>query len=245
MSTKLKNMKLTSVDLVRAGANQEADICLYKSANPPAETTIDLYKSAITESLQSIVADESLSVEEKNSLIEKSIGQYHDRMTELFSAAPAEEPQTEEPLEKADGEPEGDEDGEELVDFDFEDEEPVDKSDRYDEIEYVSKANPYHAADGKFTTAGGGGGSNNPFQSGNAHAVLSEMPRHGTVTIRTDKKEVAYTKRQDGSGSSKSTVWTGKNSSGQSINISQGNLADIINSGGNKVFGKIQDIRVG
>nr|DAH94303.1 MAG TPA: hypothetical protein [Caudoviricetes sp.] len=32
MATKLKNMVLTSVDLVRAGANQEADICLFKSA---------------------------------------------------------------------------------------------------------------------------------------------------------------------------------------------------------------------
>lgn len=37
MATKLKNLRLTSVDLVRAGANQEADICLYKSADqdPP------------------------------------------------------------------------------------------------------------------------------------------------------------------------------------------------------------------
>lgn len=34
MATKLKKMHLTSVDLVRAGANQEADICLYKSAKP-------------------------------------------------------------------------------------------------------------------------------------------------------------------------------------------------------------------
>lgn len=32
MATKLKKMRLTSVDLVRAGANQKADICLYKSA---------------------------------------------------------------------------------------------------------------------------------------------------------------------------------------------------------------------
>lgn len=31
MATKLRNMRLTSVDLVRAGANQEADICLFKS----------------------------------------------------------------------------------------------------------------------------------------------------------------------------------------------------------------------
>lgn len=38
MATKLKNMKLTSVDLVRSGANQEADICLFKSADPPGAT---------------------------------------------------------------------------------------------------------------------------------------------------------------------------------------------------------------
>ena len=30
MATKLKNMVLTSVDLVREGANQEADIALFK-----------------------------------------------------------------------------------------------------------------------------------------------------------------------------------------------------------------------
>lgn len=34
MANRLKNMHLTSVDLVRAGANQEANICLYKSADP-------------------------------------------------------------------------------------------------------------------------------------------------------------------------------------------------------------------
>ena len=40
MATKLKNLQLTSVDLVRAGANQEADICLFKSLNgAPAEPT--------------------------------------------------------------------------------------------------------------------------------------------------------------------------------------------------------------
>lgn len=43
MATKLRNLRLTSVDLVRAGANQEADICLYKSLDgdptkePPRE----------------------------------------------------------------------------------------------------------------------------------------------------------------------------------------------------------------
>ena len=45
MATKLKNMRLTSVDLVPAGANQEADICLFKSLDgvpaekPPTEAS--------------------------------------------------------------------------------------------------------------------------------------------------------------------------------------------------------------
>lgn len=46
MATKLKNLRLTSVDLVRAGANQEADICLYKSAgqDPPAARDEGIFK---------------------------------------------------------------------------------------------------------------------------------------------------------------------------------------------------------
>lgn len=39
MANKLKNMRLTSVDLVRNGANQEADICLFKSAEPAEDPT--------------------------------------------------------------------------------------------------------------------------------------------------------------------------------------------------------------
>ena len=39
MATKLKNLQLTSVDLVRSGANQEADICLYKSAEGTEQPT--------------------------------------------------------------------------------------------------------------------------------------------------------------------------------------------------------------
>lgn len=43
MARKLKNMRLTSVDLVGRGANQDADICIVKGLdgappeNPPAE----------------------------------------------------------------------------------------------------------------------------------------------------------------------------------------------------------------
>ena len=155
MATKLKKMKLTSVDLVRAGANQEADICLFKSVDPqeaaespterernifkrfldwlrenPAESDVEpdddiekadedleyIYKSAITESLQSIVADESLSAEEKDEMIAKSIDQYHERLAELFIAA---------------GSFEGEPDGQSYIPEDME------KSDCYDEIEYI------------------------------------------------------------------------------------------------------------
>ncbi len=45
MANRLKNLRLTSVDLVKAGANQEADICLYKSLevqnNNPEATGFD------------------------------------------------------------------------------------------------------------------------------------------------------------------------------------------------------------
>ena len=42
MATMLKNMKLISVDLVGRGANQEADICLFKGmddSDPEAPAT--------------------------------------------------------------------------------------------------------------------------------------------------------------------------------------------------------------
>ena len=49
-TTKLKKMKLTSVDLVRAGANQSADICLYKSATGenPGENPQEIHKTRQT-----------------------------------------------------------------------------------------------------------------------------------------------------------------------------------------------------
>lgn len=120
MATKLKKMQLTSVDMVRAGANQEADICLFKSADQleptepptehernifkrflgwlrenPAEADVEpdnaiektdpesIYKSAITESIQSILDDGSMETGDKVKMIDKSIGQYYDAMCEL------------------------------------------------------------------------------------------------------------------------------------------------------------------
>ena len=167
MATKLKNMQLTSVDMVRAGANQEADICLFKSAAPQeatesptagemnilkrflnwflenptgaenepqedvgkadddigyADDPADIYKSAITASLQSIAADKTLTIEEKNSMIEKSIGQYHDAMLELL-ADPEEDIEKSEPLDMS------------HLYADINEE--LEKSDRFDDIEEV------------------------------------------------------------------------------------------------------------
>lgn len=197
MANKLKNLRLTSVDMVRNGANQEADICLFKSADPeedpatptteeknifkrflnwlrenPAEEQeeptapiekadeepylVDIYKSAITESLQSIVADETLSETEKNDMIAKSLDEYHEAMLDLFGFGPEEES-----LQKADDEEDDLDDWEwdgDSVD-EAEEEEEVSKSADIEEFEEVEKFNPYHADDGKFTTASGGGGA--------------------------------------------------------------------------------------
>ena len=50
MATKLKNMRLTSVDLVRRGANQEADICIVKGldGNPEETPHIEAPKASRT-----------------------------------------------------------------------------------------------------------------------------------------------------------------------------------------------------
>lgn len=198
MATKLKNLHMTSVDLVRNGANQKADICLFKSADPTETTTeptteeknifkrflnwlrenpteeqeeptapiekadeepylVEIYKSAITESLQSIAADETLSETEKNDLIAKSLDEYHEAMLGLFGFEPEEEP-----LQKADDEED------DLDDWEW-DEDPE------DEAEEVEKFNPYHGADGRFTSASGGGGG-------------GASPKHQTFSAATNSR---------------------------------------------------------
>lgn len=79
MATKLKNMKLSSVDLVKAGANQEADICLYKSAETeePAQE-----------------ATEAPTEAEKN-IFKRFLGWLHESLTD-FDYEP------ESPIEKGD-----------------------------------------------------------------------------------------------------------------------------------------------
>lgn len=179
MATKLKKMKLTSVDLVRSGANQEADICLYKSADPPEATesptepeknifkrfihwlrenpteaatephshiekgdeTPDLeflYKSALAESLHSIMNDDTLNEIEKKDMSETSLRQYADKIRELE--------RRDEMEDRIEDRMEGD--------FDDDDEEII-----FDEIDEVDKFNQNHdPKDGKFSSGGGSGG---------------------------------------------------------------------------------------
>ena len=74
MANKLKNMCLTSVDLVRNGANQEADICLYKSADPQeaAEGPTEDEKSIFKRFLAFIRGTPAEAENEPHSPIEKA-----------------------------------------------------------------------------------------------------------------------------------------------------------------------------
>lgn len=184
MANKLKKMHLTSVDLVRRGANQEADICLFKGMDPtenttetptehetnifkrfinwlrenPSEAEIEpdtiekdykpfdtlnanreneeklwRYTSSLTESIRTIVDDSSLDSAQKLDYMKTSLGQFNSAMEKLFASLCKMEP--------AKHTTRG---------------EVVGKSDRFDVIQEVSKANPWHGKDGRFTSGPGG-----------------------------------------------------------------------------------------
>ena len=256
MATKLKNMRLTSVDLVRNGANQEADICLFKSTDPkeaPTQPTteeknifkrfinwlrenhadepqddedtvekadeqpediVDIYKSAITESLQSIISDETLTAAEKNDMIAKSMEEYHDAMLNLLSVSKA------------------DEDDEEEWEWD-------------DEEEEVEKINHNHDSLGRFASGGGGGGSAGftPMSKEEAREWLGGMKNDAVIAI-TSPRNGTTLYRKDGDGDARSVIWSawtdgewrpgigsveGTKSTFR-FNISQGRLMDSLSS---------------
>ena len=100
MLTKLKNLFLSSVDLVHRGANQEADICLFKSADAPEQDspaildneTALVYTGALAKSILSIQEDESLDVVEKMDMIQKSFAQFGEAVEKLNAEAETSEP---------------------------------------------------------------------------------------------------------------------------------------------------------
>lgn len=169
MATKLKKMEFNSVDMVRSGANQEADICLFKSADQ--ETSI--FKKFINWLTGSDQAEEPEVVEKDYSTFnqitngrekQEKLWQYTSAMTDSLCSiqddhdldAAGKERMMRQSLEQftaAMGDLIG-----ELCSAPVHNQEPVvakhDDS-RYDEIVEIEKFNPYHDARGRFASAGG------------------------------------------------------------------------------------------
>ena len=101
MAKRLKNVSVNSVDLCKQGANQRAYICLKKNMEEDEnvqqwkvklaeevckalgiaveqQTEEEKIKKAMTESLQSILKDESKTEEQKNDLIQKSVKEFFE-----------------------------------------------------------------------------------------------------------------------------------------------------------------------
>lgn len=98
MANKLKKMLMSSVDFVRRGANQDADIMLYKSADggpddnvvimksdeevmdmiEKSEDTITEYADAIAKSIISVLNDPSMDAEEAQAFMEKSLSEFDE-----------------------------------------------------------------------------------------------------------------------------------------------------------------------
>lgn len=191
MANKLKKMHLTSVDLVRAGANQEADICLYKSAEAtemPSEHENGIFKRFINWLRNNPTEGENEPSEPTNEMmlayteaLEKSVQSIRDDNTindtekvqllcksfQQFNCAVTgkEQPKT---IEKTD-------------------------TDRYDIIQEVAKANPWHGKDGRFTSgpggAAGGVASRTMTQGGISYHVKSgKEPKDGYMcAVYTDR----------------------------------------------------------
>lgn len=184
MATKLKKMKLTSVDLVRAGANQEADICLYKSADPQeaAEGPTEDEKSIFKRFLAFIRGTPTKAENEPHSPVEKAeepadiesiyksalVDSIHsiytdDNLTDIEKKAMAEQSigQFQERMKETWDDEWDDDDPEDWNDEWDDDPDDDPEDDRYDDIEEVEvqKFNPNHDSEGKFSSSGGGGGA--------------------------------------------------------------------------------------
>lgn len=99
MANKLKNLHMTSVDFVKRGANQDADIKLCKSADgfqddniqiimksdeeiqdmiQKSEDTMSLYAEALVKSITSALNDSSMNDEEAQAFMEKSLSEFDE-----------------------------------------------------------------------------------------------------------------------------------------------------------------------
>ena len=87
--TRLKKMKLNSVDFVRRGANPDADIMIRKSADydpeyddfmdvEKAEYDLTTFTEVLGESFSSIMKDDTLTDEERLGMVAKSLSEFTD-----------------------------------------------------------------------------------------------------------------------------------------------------------------------
>lgn len=159
MAAKLTRMELTSVDLVRRGANQEADICLFKSETPPDDNSsgslqknsptgqneptdtpdkAGWYADTLYQSFCSIQEDESLDSVAKSDMMRTSLQQFDEAMKEYIGELHGK------PVEKA------------APRIDCIEDVNVKKK-RIDCVTDVNKGNPWHdPATGRFSSGPGG-----------------------------------------------------------------------------------------
>lgn len=184
MANRLKNMRLTSVDLVRNGANQEADICLFKSTDPeedpvmPTAEEKNIFKRFINwlrENHAGEPQDDEDTVEKDyttfNSLNaarenNEKLWQYTSALTESIRSIHMDQDLDKDQkyqlmvqsLDQFDAAMD------ELIEALCEAAPPAGLAKSDPEEEDVEKFNPYHDSLGRFTTGSGGGGA----ASGNA-----------------------------------------------------------------------------
>ena len=173
MATKLKKMKLTSVDLVRAGANQEASIELFKSEVPvekDAQSFREItdarkeqeklwgYNDALTQSVRSIQEDRELDEETRQDLLQETWEQYCAAMAEVLGLAfeenAPEESEEKEPV-NVEVEVEKEPEIEEIEEIEEVGKSAFTSESGCDIIEEVQKFNPFHDALGRFVSKNG------------------------------------------------------------------------------------------
>lgn len=137
---KLSDMEISSVDLCKRGANQRAQIKLYKSAPEGEDDMEHITKSAGTaevrettyalcKSLESIIEDDSMDAVAKQQMMEESLQQFTEEASGLMGSwAEAVEKADDDPDDTDDEPMDDDEPVGDGMDDDGEPDEPLDKS---------------------------------------------------------------------------------------------------------------------
>lgn len=218
MANKLKNLKLTSVDLVRAGANQEADICIYKSATPQDgdNTASEHEKNIFKRFIDWLRENPSDGENEPPNTIEKDFSTFDKLNTNRenqeklwkYTSSLSESIRTIIEDNELDSIQKLDYMKKSLGQFDKAMEDLFESickisnnpdTDRYDVIEEVKKFNPYHGTDGRFASASGGGAASFTIRTKDPakqhladRAVMREANRTSSIAINGPSETKAY-----------------------------------------------------